>query len=165
MESRGQHMMTNPYSVTGSAGMQGGAGVAVDQGVINVLLATRPWVRLMSVVMFIIAGFMLLAALAMLAVGFGGGRIGNLSGSGLMAGVALFYALFALLYIYPARKLWSYASAINQVASNQDSSSLHLALDHQRSFWKFTGLMVLGLIALYVLIIFASVLLAAFKVA
>jgi hypothetical protein len=71
--------------------------------------------------------------------------------------IALIYAALAILYIYPALKLWSYASKINVLASMQDSNSLFVALDQQRSFWKFIGVMMLIVISLYVVIGFGAV--------
>ncbi len=133
-----------------------GSGTEIDPRVIQVLLGTRPWVRFMAVLMFIGAGLMVLVALVMLAAGGTVFGMGDLPGGG-MAVIALIYAALAILYIYPALKLWSYASKINVLASMQDSNSLFVALDQQRSFWKFIGVMMLIVISLYVVIGFGAV--------
>ena len=149
-------MLSNPYSTPETRDFRAEGG-AVAQEIISVLLATRPWVRLMSVMMFIGAGVMLLAALAMLiaggaALGMDSGDLAGMTG-GVAAALSVLNGFFGLLYIYPALKLWRYASGINVLASVQDSTSLHAALDQQRAFWKFIGIMILVILSLYLLII------------
>ncbi len=150
-------MLSNPYTTPETRDFRAEGG-AVAQEIISVLLATRPWVRLMSVMMFIGAGVMLLAALAMLIAGGAalgmddGDRVAGMTG-GVAAALSVVYGLLGLLYIYPALKLWRYASGINVLARVQDSTSLHAALDEQRAFWKFIGIMILVILSLYLLII------------
>lgn len=123
------------------------------------LAGTKPWVRFISVLMFVGAGFMLLAALVM---GLAGGTIfssmastgsgpkfSGAMGAGIGLGIALFYGLFALLYIYPALKLWKYANRIGDLASSGQTRDLEAALNEQRVFWKFVGIMILAVFALY----------------
>jgi hypothetical protein len=150
-------VLSNPYTTPETRDFRAEGG-AVAQEIISVLLATRPWVRLMSVMMFIGAGVMLLAALAMLIAGGAalgmddGDRVAGMTG-GVAAALSVVYGLLGLLYIYPALKLWRYASGINVLARVQDSTSLHAALDEQRAFWKFIGIMILVILSLYLLII------------
>jgi hypothetical protein len=81
-----------------------------------------------------------------------GDRVAGMTG-GVAAALSVVYGLLGLLYIYPALKLWRYASGINVLARVQDSTSLHAALDEQRAFWKFIGIMILVILSLYLLII------------
>src|SRR6478752_5136379 len=76
---------------------------AISQGVLAQLAGTKPWVRLMSVLTFIGAGLMLLCALGMGVAGSVGG-LSDKSGKGVgfLIGVAIAYAVFAFIYIYPA---------------------------------------------------------------
>ena len=124
---------------------------AVSQGVLAQLAGTKPWVRFMSVLMFVGAGFMLLAGLVMLVAG------GSIAASakagtfpaGMMTGVAILYALLSLLYIYPALKLWKYATYIGTLLISGSMLDLEAALSQQRSFWKFLGIMVIICFVLY----------------
>ncbi len=118
------------------------------------LAGTKPWVRFISVLMFIGAGLMLLLAVVML---FAGGSIfktANLGAyeAGMGVGIAVGYAIFAFIYIYPALKLWKYASRIGALLSSSTILDLEGALNEQRSFWKFIGVMMLLVLILYAVI-------------
>ena len=153
-------MSTDPY-LTPSAGPQppGHNATPISQEVMRQLAGTKPWVRFISVLMFVGAGFMLLGALAL---GLAGGTIfGSMAstgngpkfsgpmGAGIGLAIAFFYGLFALLYIYPALKLWKYANRIGDLANSGRSHDLEAALNEQRAFWKFIGIMILAVFALY----------------
>lgn len=131
----------------------------VTQGVLNQLAGTKPWVRFMSVLTFIIAGFMLLGALAILIAGSALATQGN---AGIFAGgmgvvLAVVYAAFSFIYIYPAMKLWKYANRIGSLLVSGSTADLEDALSQQRSFWKFLGVFVLTVIGLYLLVIIGAV--------
>jgi hypothetical protein len=138
----------------------------VSQGVLAQLAGTKGWVRFMSVLMFLGTGFMLLAALIMLVAGgtiaatakAGGGALP----AGMMTGISILYALFAGIYIYPALKLWKYADNIGALLISSSMLDLEAALSQQRSFWKFLGIMVIALFALYFVIIIAVVAIGGF---
>ena len=124
---------------------------AVTAGVLQQLAGTKPWVRFISVLMFIGVGFMLLGAVGLIAAGSIGARNSN-SGAfsaGMMFGMAVGYGIFAFLYIYPALKLWKYATRIGELAVSGSTMDLESALSEQRSFWKFIGVMALVLLVLY----------------
>jgi len=120
---------------------------------------TRPWVRFMSVVTFGGAGLMVLVGLVMLAVGLfsglagtstgGLGPLGSAIGGGVMA---LLYLALACVYIAPGLYLWRYADAIQRLKTDSTTSGLEDALRHQKSFWRFVGIvtaigLVVGVIA------------------
>lgn len=138
----------------------------VSQGVLAQLAGTKPWVRFMSVLMFIGTGFMLLAALIMLVAGGTIAASAKASGgalpAGMMTGISIVYALFAGIYIYPALKLWKYASNIGTLLISSSMVDLEAALNQQRSFWKFLGIMVIALFVLYFVIVIAVVAIGGF---
>ncbi len=68
------------------------------------------------------------------------------------AGIGIAYLIFSMLYIYPALKLWKYASGIAALLASGSIMDLENALDQQRSFWKFIGVMMLAILVLYALI-------------
>ena len=132
---------------------------AVAEIVVSQLVRTKPWVRLFSVLTFIGAGFLLLAAVAMLAFGgiaasTGMYRVGGSEGA-MMGGIALLYLVMAALYIYPGIKLWKYASRIATLAATRTELDLEGALNEQRAFWKFAGIAVIVIFGLYLVGIFA----------
>ena len=137
---------------------------AISQGVLAQLAGTKGWVRFMSVLMFVGAGFMLLVGLIMLVAGgsiAANAKAGALP-AGVMTGFAIVYALMSLIYIYPALKLWKYASYIGALLISGSMMDLESALNQQRSFWKFLGIMVIALFALYIVAIIAMVALGGF---
>ena len=124
----------------------------VTAGVIQQLAKTKPWVRFMSVLLFIAAGGMLLGSLIVLVAA---GAIAAASkeagiGAGLISLFAILYALISLLYVYPALKLWKYADRIAILMVSGDMLDLETALNHQRAFWKFLGITVITVFALYI---------------
>ena len=138
--------MANPHgtSILGVSGTVSAA--AVEQ-----LAATKPWVRFISVLTFIGAGFMLIAAVGMVMMGMMGGS-GKIPGnpanhlfSGAMGfGLAALYALWSIIYIFPGVKLWKYADSIAQLINSGRNDDLVAALNQQRSFWMSDLPLVLG---------------------
>jgi uncharacterized membrane protein YjgN (DUF898 family) len=135
-----------PFGTGPGTGATGGAKVVTLTPLAQQYLdQTRPWVRFLSIVTFVSAGLM---ALVMLLVGMvgglaGGGRgaagvLGSAIGGGLMA---LLYLALACLYIAPGLYLARYANAIESLKTNQTASVLEDALKHQRSFWRFVGIL------------------------
>jgi hypothetical protein len=126
---------------------------------------TRPWVRLISIWVFVAAGFMLLGGLGLLAFSvYGGlaarnqggfGAFGSAIGSGLMA---LLYVVLSFVYIAPGLYLFRYASAIARLKANATAGALEDALRHQKSFWRFAGILTaIGLVVAVVVIVLGVV--------
>jgi len=61
------------------------------------------------------------------------------------------YLLMAFLYIFPATYLVKYSSAIGRLVSDGRPVDMEAALDQQRKFWKFAGVLALISIVLMVL--------------
>jgi len=115
------------------------------------LRQTKPWVTLLSVIAFLLSGLMLLGGLAMVAVSL------MKPGSRSQAVFGLIYLPLALLYVYPALKLWMYGTAIGRLVVSASPSDLEDALDQQKHFWKFAGIATLVTMVLYFLLIVALV--------
>jgi Family of unknown function (DUF5362) len=150
----------NPYSSPQSnlfGGTAATSGDGVTQGVLLQLQKTKPWVRFFSVMMFIGAAFMLLAGVMMGVLGATGmmnqAGGGAALGAGFGAGLAAVYAVMAVLYIYPALKLWKYADRIRDLLKNRLVLDLEKALNEQRAFWKFVGVMVIVVMVIYAVVI------------
>jgi len=94
---------------------------------------------LLALVMLVAGGSIAASAKA------GGGALP----AGMMTGIAILYALLSVLYIYPALKLWKYATQIGALLISGSMMDLESALSQQRSFWKFVGMMVIAMFALY----------------
>ena len=119
---------------------------------IDHLRATKPWVRLISVVMFIFVGLTFLGGIFMI---FGSAAAGGMRGAGAVSPiVGIFYFIFGGLYLIPAYFLHQYASSINDLLRGGGDVAMETALGSQKSFWKFSGILTLIVICLYALIFF-----------
>ncbi len=123
-------------------------------GAADMLRQTKPWVRFMSVMLFIGAGLMAIGGLAIMAIGMGQGGPGAPGMPGAFGPIlGAVYIVMALLYIVPGIFLWKYADRIGAFLYQQTPAMLTSALEPQKSFWRFTGIVTLILISVYFLII------------
>lgn len=157
----------NPYEAPGSSGY-GSPQNAAASGTITPLMVehlrgARPWIRLLSILCFIGAGFMVLAAVMMFLGGLLGLAASARRGTGAEALVGplggLIYFFMAGFYAIPGVLMHRFANAIDSFVTMPSSSSLEDALDKNRGYWKFCGIMALVLIGFSVLIFFGAIVL------
>ena len=126
---------------------------------IEPLAATKPWVRFLSILGFIFAGFMVLAGVIVMLGGMAASSaLGDEAAGTGIAGTFLgvFYIVFSLMYFFPSLFLFKYASAIGRAIDSHSSDDIADALVSQKSFWKFAGIMGIVMIVLMVLGIFVG---------
>lgn len=148
----------NPYS-TPAANLYGAStGVSSDivaASTIAQLTGTKPWVRFLSVIFWLLSGLVLLAAAAMAAISvfnppktsaspFGGKEFMIL---------AVVYVLLSFVYIFPAVKLWKYANRIGSLVATRSTTDLDSALNEQRGLWKYAGIVAIIIICCYIIFI------------
>lgn len=147
-------MSDNPFAVGGYAGVGvGDSGSDPNQHplmreLITLLSQTRPWVRLIGVLVLIGAAFMLLGGVAMFLQPANGPFLGGL------------YILMSVFYIYPGLCLNRYASAIKEAETSADMQHVVEAILQQKKFWRFCGIMTAIVLVIY-LLIFVFVIIAA----
>jgi hypothetical protein len=123
---------------------------------------TRPWVRFISIMVFVGAAFMALAGLVMIALTMAGAMAARgvnapFGAIGVVA-AGFFYLMMACLYIAPGVFLYRYASAIKQLKAACTASALEDVLKHQKSFWRFIGILAaVGLVILVLVLVIAIV--------
>jgi hypothetical protein len=127
--------------------------VTVSGSMMDSLRSTRPWARFLAILGFVWCGLMVL-------LGIGFMIFANLfahqkSGPPLLFG--LVYILMSLLYFFPARYLFKFSSSLGNFLSGNQATDLESALAHQKSFWKFSGVVALIGICLGVLGIAAAI--------
>lgn len=142
-------MLDNPYAV-GDYAEAGGHDPNEDpmkNEIIRLLVETRPWVRLVGILLMIAAVLMILGAVTLIVVtGIGGG-------GGVELGIfGLLYFVLAILYVYPALCLNRYASAISAAETERDLSHVVEAIQQQKKFWRFVGICAAMLLVIYVLV-------------
>ena len=112
--------------------------------VIEAMRGTKGWVRFMAVLGFIASAFMLIGVFGI----FVGGSVGRAPAMG--AGIfALIYLILVGVYFVLALKLNQYASRIGAFLLNPNGALLASALDAQRSFWKYLGIMTIVILCFY----------------
>lgn len=133
-------------------GPTGSGGQLHDPGPLQMLLMTRPWVKFLAVLGFIMAGLMFAVAalsivigLLMLVGGMGAGAPLGMSAAGAAVGigVGLFYVALAVLYLFPPLFLWRYGNRISDYELMRNVTDLTEALRQQKAFWKFVGILAL----------------------
>jgi hypothetical protein len=111
----------------------------VPPSVVTLLGQTRPWLKLMAILFFVLLGFGVLGLLYMLSL--------TRARFESMAVVPVFVLL--LLYIPPAVFLWQYAGRIRRLQDGGGLPALEEALTSQKSFWKYVGILAAVVLCLY----------------
>ena len=152
-------LMDNPYQASSHSAYPTSSG-SVTPATLQALAGTRPWVRLCSIMGFIGAGFMILAGLLMMTTGamagMGSREAAGLAGLPVVMGIT--YIVLSIIYLFPSVKLWKYGSAIVRLMSSGSTADLENALDQQRGFWKFVGILMIIMIAFTLLAMVGGVL-------
>jgi hypothetical protein len=141
------------YGVAAPSHLQGG-GETITPLMIEHLRASRPWIRLISILTFIFSGLMILGSLIMFVLGAVGASLGPKSSAGAeftpLLG-AMIYLPFSVVYLLPAIFTHRFANSIDELVVAPGARSLENALDRSRSFWKLAGIMALISVAFLVL--------------
>ena len=135
-----------------SYSMPSTGGLAFTAQAMEMLRRTRPWVKFIGIMLFILAGFCAVAGVAMLFTGVSSRR-GD-------AIIGLVYLPFAILYIAPGIYLMRYAKHIGNLQRFGREDMLEQALEAQKSFWKFCGITLIAIIAFYFIAIVVLLLIA-----
>lgn len=100
----------------------------------QMLAQTRPWVRFLSVLGFIVFGCMLIGLTAIAAAGFQ--AVGMFTGQWIVIAIGG----TALAYLVPSILLWKYANGISRYLDEQTPTTLAAAMATQKAFWKYLGI-------------------------
>ncbi|HEY8102602.1 MAG TPA: DUF5362 family protein [Burkholderiaceae bacterium] len=125
-------------------------GTITDE-MVSALRGTKGWVRLFGILMFIGAAFMVIGGIGMILGGSMMGAGGKGMPKGMLLGMGIMYFVMAAFYIFPATYLVKYASAIERLVSGGRTVDMESALEHQRKFWQFVG--VLAVIMMVVMMV------------
>lgn len=142
---------TNPYQAPSSHPSPVGATTGeVNPDVLRILAGTKGWARFLAVLGFIWAALLLIGTMVILSKGSSIAMFVP----GLIGMIAFVYLTMAILSFVAALKLNQYAGRIGTLLSQPSQINLVMALDAQRGFWKFVGIVAAATIALYVILIF-----------
>lgn len=119
------------------------------------------WAKFLSIVGFIFLGFLVLGAIAMFA---SGGAMATMSSSpmgalgaagGALAGII--YLLVALLYFFPIRYMYMFASKTKRAFESNDSQEMTDAFENLKSHYKFIGILTIIGLSFYALIFLLAI--------
>ena len=162
-------MADNTYAspssnVTGEDSYGSGSNVATST--VNILRMTKGWARFLSVLAYlggallIIVAVFNLANLDKFAEQFGGSGFGpgaaeaaRIAHQIAMVVLVLYIVMAVIVYIIPAVILGAYASRIGGLIANPSAITLDMALDQQRRFFKYFGILAIVFITLIVLVL------------
>jgi hypothetical protein len=125
-----------------------GESITVPLSVIQPLAQTRPWVKLLAVLIFIGLSLGLI-------IGAGAFVFGGLSP--VRSATIIPMVLVLALYAPPAVFMWRYADTILRLQEGGGQAALEQALSHQKSFWKYMGIVAIVMLCLYVVIFIVGV--------
>ena len=135
---------------------------AITPAMMEFLKQTKPWVRFVSIMGFIGTALLFLIGLFLI---LGAGLVSSLSqtafGGAPVGVIGFVYAALGLLYFFPDLHLFRYADGIKKALSLDPVGGVEDALRHQKSFWRFVGILVLivlilQIVALIGVIVFIS---------
>ncbi len=136
----------SPIATHGEVPVATGTKPTVTTRTVEMLAQTKPWVRFLSILGFISAGLMVVGGLFLV---LGSAVAGNAQ----LIVLGVVYPLMGLLYIVPSMHLYRYASRIGDLLYSRSSQNLEDALEAQKSFWRFMGILCAIVLALYAVII------------
>lgn len=121
----------------------------------EMLNSTAKWAKFLAILGFIGVGFMVLAGLFMATLGSSIPTASDSSPFAFFTGgiLGLFYLAMAAFYFFPSLYLYQYADKLKTAVISQDETQLILALDKNKRFFKFIGILTVVGIALYILFI------------
>ena len=140
MDSSNPGESQNPYRPPNE--LADSSGLDPSKRTTQLLQETRPWVRFLGIIGFVMVGFMIVGAIALL--------VSSLAGMGVQGIImSAVYGLLAFVYVYPSMFLLRYASRITEFVSAGTVESLDNALAAQKSFWKFAGVFMAVVLCAY----------------
>jgi hypothetical protein len=129
--------------------------IMVSDEMLGALKSTRPWVMFLAILGFICLAFMALGSLLLIFVGNAMTHQSNMPAF-FGPGLGMVELILVLVYIFPCLYMLRYGIAIGNIP-NTGQEAMEQALKQQKSFWKFMGILMIILLALYALIFIGAI--------
>lgn len=134
------------------------SGIHVSTLAQQALRTSANWGTFLAILGFVGIVFMLIAAAGMLvASGLAGDGVDDIYPFPMWI-FSVFYLVFAVVYFFPILFLWRFCQGTKRALLSQSSSQLETALINQAKMYKWSGIMVIAIIAIYILGIIGVVL-------
>ena len=123
---------------------------------INFLKETSKWAKFIAILGFIGLGLMVLGGLSVMLMGANFGR--GLGGMQMNTGIIGFvYLIMSVLYFFPMYYLYNFSVKIKDGLALQNKDVLESAFGFLKSHYKFIGILIIVMIAMYVLTILFTI--------
>lgn len=126
----------------------------VTEDIRSYIYETAKWTHFLSIVGFILCGFLVIVAFGIGAIMGSASQLadlGPLSAIG-SVGITIVYLLLALIYFYPSLLLFKYSSAAKKAVLFADQLSLSVAMGKMKSLFKFWGIFTIIILAFYIIL-------------
>lgn len=133
-------------------------GLAINENNKGDLADTARWARFLSIVGFVMCGFIVL-------IGFFAGSIfsmfantdelealGGMS-SAMGAGMAFFYVIIAVIYFIPCLFLFRFANKMKVALLSNDQAALNTSFQNLKSMFRFFGIVTIIMLALWAIVL------------
>ena len=164
-QSVGQLWAAGPVAVAGPVQVDyvsPSVGGAVPAATTDALRQTQGWVRFVGVLLLVLGGLagLFLLGVVVLGMSFLGRKMGSLERGALGFFVMIWLAMLVVMVVIPGVYLNRYATNIGRLAAMGRMVELEQALDVQRGFWKYSGIVMIVFLcfcALAILFALASI--------
>ena len=123
------------------------------------LSSAAKWAKFLAIIGFILTGFLVIFGIITIAALSGlSGQFSNSSFAAMGTGfVVLFYVVMAALVFIPALFMYSFASRTQYAIASMDQQHLHESFASLKSYFKFLGIGTICVMALYFIMIIATI--------
>ena len=128
--------------------------IAINEEIKNYLYETAKWGKILAIIAFVGIGFIIILGI-FLGAGYSfmsGINAGLDRVPGASMGLAIFYIIIGLLYLFPTAYLYQFSNNIKQGIDHNSELQVTEAFGQLKSLFKFYGIYILVIAILYVLI-------------
>jgi heme/copper-type cytochrome/quinol oxidase subunit 2 len=140
--------------------------IELGQEALGYLDSTRKWTMFFAILGFIFMGLMLIGSLTLgsliggLASGMsnmqgieGAETLDTVKAAGGFAGTMVFIVMliFSAIYFFPLFYLFRFSRHSKKAVAEQDANEMTLALKNMKMYWKYIGILVIIMLAVYLI--------------
>jgi hypothetical protein len=119
-------------------------GLKITDEIRSFWLETANWALFLAVLLFIGVGLVLIGM-------FFGGFLNATSGNSGGIAIMVMFFLYALVLFFPAWFTYKFSTMIKQAVNTGDNNSLEDGFDYLKRLYRFIGISIVAILALYVL--------------
>lgn len=139
-----------------SVDLQPAAQMQITPEAVSFLATTAKWAKFLAIIGFILTGFLILAGLIVTV--FFGTYSSQMMNTGLMSYfssgyIGIVYIVIAVIYILPIFYLNNFSNATTRAVRSGSTERLTYAFHNLKRFFKFIGLVIIGVLVIYLLIL------------